>query len=128
MAVASSSVERDFKAWLVEELNNSGLDGEVYGDYIIGALDEEEDEGRAGEEIKISELEDLLSGALVMIADEIGLPLFTIFHVQEATRDCNTLCQSIVEKWSEIKRNSSDRKPKLGDSGDPAYILKGTIY
>lgn len=81
MAVASSSVERDFKAWLVEELNNSGLDGEVYGDYIIGALDEEEDEGRAGEEIKISELEDLLSGALVMIADEIGLPLFTIFHV-----------------------------------------------
>lgn len=81
MAVASSSVERDFKAWLVEELNNSGLDGEVYGDYIIGALDEEEDEGRAGEEIKISELEDLLSGALVMIADEIELPLFTIFHV-----------------------------------------------
>ena len=81
MAVANSSVERDFKAWLVEELNNSGLDGEVYGDYIIGALDEEEDEGRAGEEIKISELEDLLSGALVMIADEIGLPLFTIFHV-----------------------------------------------
>ena len=63
---AGTSVEEDFKTWLIETLNSSELDGEVYGDYICGVLEEgDEEEDVNLEETKRTELIDMLSGALV---------------------------------------------------------------
>ena len=66
MAAASTNVEGDFKTWLIETLNSSELDGEVYGDYIFGILEEGDSEEDANlEETKTTELIDMLSGAVV---------------------------------------------------------------
>ncbi|XP_003386005.1 PREDICTED: coiled-coil domain-containing protein 43-like [Amphimedon queenslandica] len=107
--MAATSVEGNFKTWLIETLNSSELDGEVYGDYIYGILEEgDEEEDVNLEETKRTELIDMLSGAL-------------------ATGDCIVLCQSIVERWSAGKRAMADSKAKVSSRNDPTVLLKEHI-
>ena len=54
--------ETGFSSWLREYLNNLGLDGEVYGDYIASSLLALRD---SSEEEKIEAVGELISGAMV---------------------------------------------------------------
>ena len=51
-----------FTAWLCEYLNDLGLDGDVYGDYIASSLQELKE---ATEEERMEAVYEFVSGALV---------------------------------------------------------------
>lgn len=51
-----------FKTWLLDLLNGLGLDGEVYGEYILGTL---ESSGDSEPEDVTDAIRDLLSGLMV---------------------------------------------------------------
>ena len=52
----------EFSAWLRSRLDEVGLDGDVYAEYISGTLDDMVD---ATNEEQLESLQDLLAGALV---------------------------------------------------------------
>ena len=52
----------EFSGWLSSRLNEEGLDGDVFGDYIASTLDDMAD---SSSDEKMASLSELLSGAMV---------------------------------------------------------------
>ncbi|XP_016302497.1 coiled-coil domain-containing protein 43-like isoform X1 [Sinocyclocheilus anshuiensis] len=79
---APTQIVREFENWLNERLDSLEVDREVYGAYILGVLQEEEN----GEEQK-----DALQGILSAFLEEDTL---------------EEVCQQILKQWTECSRSA----------------------
>uniref|UniRef100_A0A3P9KDQ1 Coiled-coil domain-containing protein 43 n=1 Tax=Oryzias latipes TaxID=8090 RepID=A0A3P9KDQ1_ORYLA len=76
----------EFEIWLNDRLDNLEVDREVYGAYILGILQEEEND---------DEKEDALRGILSAFLDE------------DATED---VCKQIIQQWADYSSRSASMK------------------
>ncbi|XP_016395410.1 coiled-coil domain-containing protein 43-like isoform X2 [Sinocyclocheilus rhinocerous] len=79
---APNQIARDFENWLNERLDSLEVDREVYGAYILGVLQEEEND---------EEQKDALQGILSAFLEEDTL---------------EEVCQQILKQWTECSRSA----------------------
>ncbi|KAM9746383.1 coiled-coil domain-containing protein 43 isoform 1-T1 [Menidia menidia] len=76
----------EFESWLNDRLDSLEVDRDVYGAYILGILQEEEND---------EEKEDALQGILSAFLDEDTM---------------EDVCKQIIKQWTEFSRQSAARK------------------
>ncbi|XP_016124620.1 coiled-coil domain-containing protein 43 isoform X1 [Sinocyclocheilus grahami] len=84
---APTQIAREFENWLNERLDSLEVDREVYGAYILGVLQEEEND---------EEQKDALQGILSAFLEEDTL---------------EEVCQQILKQWTECSRSAVKGTP-----------------